>query len=66
MLDVNIIEMETSVDACEEDDERSEFSMRIMVAAPPGLNVEALERKLDALAEEIDETVSFSPLDKNL
>ncbi len=61
-LNINIVEMETTVDYSEDSSDFSEFSMRIKAAMPPGLDVEKLRRKLDALAEEIDETVSFSSL----
>lgn len=61
-LGINIIEMETSLDSPESDSDSAEFSMRIKVAVPKELEVEALRRKLDSLTEDFTETVSFSPL----
>ena len=61
-LGINIIEMETSLDILEADTDSAEFSMRILVAVPKELEVETLRRKLDTLAEDFTETVSFSPL----
>jgi glycine cleavage system transcriptional repressor len=61
-LGINIVEMETSVDSSETDNDCAGFSMRILAAIPPELDVEKIRRKLDALTEDFSETVSFSPL----
>lgn len=61
-LNVNIVEMETVVDSLDEENEAPEFSMRIKAVVPSTLTEEKLQKHLEALSEEIEETVIITPL----
>ncbi|MFW6237494.1 MAG: glycine cleavage system protein R [Desulfosudaceae bacterium] len=61
-LNVNIVEMETVVEAGEEEQDTQAFSMRIKAAIPRTLSEETLQRHLEALSEEIEETVTITPI----
>ncbi|MDY6823842.1 MAG: ACT domain-containing protein [Thermodesulfobacteriota bacterium] len=64
-LRINIVNMETAVDSFEHKDEDGSqpvFTMRTAVVVPETVNREMLRKELEALSEDIYDTVSFTPI----
>lgn len=59
---INIVEMETSLEPGFTSEEPPDFSMRVAVVIPGGVNTGRLRKSLEALAEDPEDTILFNPI----
>ncbi len=59
---INIVEMETSLEPPYREGDPPEFSMRVAVVIPESANTGRLRKSLEALAEDPEDTILFNPI----